>query len=272
MCEEEKYELQVKTSPTDQKISTAVNYSPEQVAVIKNTVAKNTTNLELAYFLSVCQSVDLNPFVKEIWCYKDKKGNMLVFAGRDGFLAKAQRNPNFNGMRSCEIRENDEFEIDVANSSIRHTVKGFGEERGAIRGAYAIVFRKDGEPTIELVDFARYNKGWSVWKTHPEEMIKKVAEVHALKKAFGISGIQCEYDFEVKDSIAKPLANPEEDLEYEISAHRKGEENITDEQFLKIVMEAEEIKKLTEGAKRHLRKVLFEEKLYDFATGDKSGS
>lgn len=179
-------------------------YSESEVAVIHNTVAKGTTKVELAYFISVCKTVDLNPFVKEIWCYKDGRGNVIVFAGRDGFLAKAQRSPHFAGIRSSEVCQEDEFEMDIANNKIKHV---FGKgKRGDIIGAYCIVFRKDGEPTIEYVDFKTYDKGRAVWKSHPAEMIKKVAEVHALKKGFGISGLQSEYDFDVKrNGVAVPI-------------------------------------------------------------------
>jgi len=191
--------------PTTEQVSISENfgYTASEVAVIQNTVAKGTSKVELAYFINVCKSVGLNPFVKEIWCYKDNKGNLLVFAGRDGFLAKAQVNPFFNGIRSSEVCKNDVFSIDIANNKIEHK---FGlAERGVIVGAYAIVFRKNGEPTIEYVDFNLYNKGYNTWKTHPHEMIKKVAETHALKKAFGISGIQSEYDFQEKNGIVLPI-------------------------------------------------------------------
>ncbi len=189
-----------------EKISEMTGYKPAEIAVVKNTVAKNTTDTELAYFLNVCKSVELNPFNKEIWCYKDKKGNLLVFAGRDGFLSKAQRNPAFNGIRSCEVCESDEFSIDIANNIIKHN---FGtDERGRIRGAYAIVFRKAGEPTIEYADIQTYDKKQFTWNSHKASMIKKVAETNALKKAFGISGIQSEYDFEVKNDVV--IANQPE--------------------------------------------------------------
>ena len=192
-------------TPTKEQISISDNfgYTASEVAVIQNTVAKGTTKVELAYFINVCKSVGLNPFVKEIWCYKDNRDNLLVFAGRDGFLAKAQTNPFFNGIRSSEVCQNDVFSIDIANNKIEHS---FGvSERGAIVGAYSIVFRKNGEPTIEYVDFKFYNKGYNTWKTHPSEMIKKVAETHALKKAFGISGIQSEYDFNEKNGVVVPI-------------------------------------------------------------------
>ena len=186
-----------------EKISQMTNYSVEEVAVVKANIAKNVNDSELAYFLNVCKTVELNPFNREIWCYKDKLENLLIFAGRDGFLSKAQSNPLYNGMRSCEVCSNDDFKMNIATGEISHIPEV--KDRGIILGAYSIVFRKDGEPTIEWADFEVYNRGFGAWKTHPAEMIKKVAETHALKKAFGISGIQAEYDYNIKNDVATPI-------------------------------------------------------------------
>ena len=199
------------------KISEMTGYSSGEIAVVKANVAKGTTDSELAYFLNVCKSVGLNPFNKETWCYKDHKGNLLVFTGRDGFLSKAQSNPAFNGIRSCEVCENDTFKMDVANNKITHE---FGtKDRGKIVGAYAIAFRKNGEPTIEHVKIEDYDKNQFTWKSHKADMIKKVAETKALKKGFGISGVQSEYDFEVKGDVVVPVVevnNPESEEEFKI--------------------------------------------------------
>jgi len=181
------------------------NFTEAQVSIVKANIAKGTSNSELAYFLHVCQSLGLNPLNKEIWCYKDHKGNLLVFSGRDGFLAKAQQSPLYNGVRSAAIREKDEYIIDIPNGVIHHKITAKEKDRGSIIYGYAIAFRKDGEETVELVDFDTYNKGRAAWSTHPEEMIKKVAESHALKKAFGISGLQSEYDFDVRGGVAVPI-------------------------------------------------------------------
>jgi len=172
--------------------------------VMHKSVAKGTRTTELGYFLMVCMSVELNPLVKEIWCYKDHKGNLLVFAGRDGFLTKAQRDPRYAGIRSCEVRDGETFEMDVANGTVKHMKDP--TSKGRILGAYAFAFRKDGEPTLEWADFSTYNKGSNTWRTHPAEMIKKVAETHALKKAFGINGVQSEYDFQVDTNTNTVLA------------------------------------------------------------------
>lgn len=195
------------------KIAVLTGFKPEEVAILKNTVAKGTTDTELAYFLSVCKNVELNPFMKEIWCYKDNKGNLLVFAGRDGFLKRAQQSPLWNGMTSFEVCKNDEFEMDVTKGEVKH--KPNFKDRGEIIGAYAIVKPRGCEyPTIEWAEFAVYNKGWNVWKSDPATMIKKVAETHVLKKGFGITVIQSEYDFDTKDDVVVPLLHePKSELD-----------------------------------------------------------
>jgi phage recombination protein Bet len=212
-----------------EKVSDITGYKPNEIAIIQQNVAKGNSATELAYFLNVCKTMTLNPFNKEVWCYKDGRGNLLIFAGRDGFLSKAQQNPLFNGIRSCEVRDNDEWSIDVANNKITHVISKSLKDRGEIIGAYCIVFRKGGEPTIEFADFKTYNKGYNAWKTHPAEMIKKVAESHALKKAFGISGIQSEYDFNFNDNKATPINTEEvgltdEDIIQEVKSFKTRDE------------------------------------------------
>lgn len=185
------------------------DWTTEQIAIIQNSVAKNTKESELCFFLMTAKVAGLSPLLKEIWCYKDKKDNLIIFAGRDGFLKKAQESPTFAGIRSCEVCEKDKFEADIPKGIVNHIVAGFGN-RGKIIGAYAFVFRQNGEPTIEMVEFAKYDRKFGAWATHPAEMIKKVAEAHALKKAFGISGIQSEYDYEVNNGVAIPVTEKKE--------------------------------------------------------------
>lgn len=183
-----------------QKISEVSDhaFTPEQYAIIRNTVAKNTTDTELALFGMTCKSIGLNPLIKEIWCYKDHKSNLIIFAGRDGFLKKAQESPRWNGIASSEVRENDEFTMNIPEGKVNHQYSP--QDRGKILGAYAICRPKGCEiSTIEWVDFRVYDKNQFVWKSHPADMIKKVAEIKALKKAYGISGLQTEYDFNVSN-------------------------------------------------------------------------
>lgn len=188
----------------------AAGYSEEEIGVIKNNVAKGTTLTELAYFLHVSKNYGLDPLKKEIWAYKDTKGNLIMFAGRDGHLAAAQRDKRWTGIASSEVREKDTFEVDIPNGEIKHTF-GFGD-RGNIVGAYAKCKPKGCDiATIEVVDFKVYNKGYNTWKSDPAAMIKKVAETHCLKKAYGLSGLASEFDFEVDQETQKVYTIDHED-------------------------------------------------------------
>jgi phage recombination protein Bet len=198
----------VEVRKNEEKISAAFpGFSAEQVAVIKNTVAKGTTDVELALFIYTATSTGLNPLIKEIWCYKDNKGNLLIFAGRDGFLKKAQQHPKYGGMRSSSVRENDICEVNIPAGTVNHMITNDSNtKRGKITGAYAFVYRKEEEPTLVWVDFETFDKGYNAWKTHPDDMICKVAEIRALKKAFGMSELQSELEWNItKDGRVSPI-------------------------------------------------------------------
>jgi len=199
---------------SENKIAKAINnyFTDEEILVIKKTIARDTTDTELAYFIFVSKRLQLDPLNKEIWCYKDKKNNLIVFAGRDGFLKKAQRSDKWNGIISSEVREADEFELNIPESKVKH-IKNV-KEKSKILGAYAICKPKECElATIEWVDFSVYSKGEYIWNTHQADMIKKVAEVHALKKAYGISGLQSAYDYEIRNETAYPINTEKLDVD-----------------------------------------------------------
>lgn len=198
----------------DSKIAKAINnfFTDEEIAVIKNTVAKKTTNTELAYFIFVSSRLQLDPLNKEVWCYKDSQSNLLVFAGRDGFLSKAQKSPKWNGILSSEVRSKDDFKLNIPEGKVEHIKNVM--DKGDIVGAYAICKPKGCElATVEWVDFDVYNRNYGAWKTHPADMIKKVAELHALKKAYGVSGLQSEYDYEIRNETAYPINTEQLDTE-----------------------------------------------------------
>jgi len=189
----------------NQKIADQVAiYTSEEVGIIKATVAKGFTDTELAYFLNVAKAYQLNPFTKQIWGYKDNRNNIIVFAGRDGFLSKAQRDSRWNGISSDVVRTDEQFSMNVAKGEISHNKDVTSKAK--IIGAYAISQPKGtAYPTIEWADFDTYNKGYNVWKADPVAMIKKVAESHCLAKAYGISGLAVEEDFTVSDGRAYPI-------------------------------------------------------------------
>ncbi|GMA64728.1 hypothetical protein GCM10025859_51680 [Alicyclobacillus fastidiosus] len=161
--------------------------------LIKNTVAKGTTNDELEMFLYLAGQYGLDPFKKEIWCIKyDKNSAATIMTSRDGYLKIAQSNVDFDGIKSFVVREGDVFEIDAMGDQVTHK---FGTKRGRIIGAWAIAYHKRLKPQICFVDFDEYNQGNSTWKKYPSAMIQKVAEAFVLKRQFGINGLVTQEEF-----------------------------------------------------------------------------
>lgn len=183
----------------------AGEYSKENLLLLIDTVCKGFTPNEAAAFLKVCETQGLNPWTREVWAYKDNENQIQVFTGRDGFLAIAQRHPRYNGIRSAYVCEKDKISLDIPNGKVEHNHDPRISARGAIVGAYSIVFVQDGEPTIEWMDRAVYDQLADAWLTHTGEMCKKVAEAHALKKAFGITGINSEYSWSIQSGVAVPF-------------------------------------------------------------------
>lgn len=184
---------------TYEKIADLTGYKNELISVMHRTVARGTTPVELSYFLSFCKESGLNPLNKEIWCYKNSQGDVIIFTGRDGFLKKNKQNPLYRGMKSSEVCEFDEFEIDMIEGNINHKITN---NRGKVIGAYAIVYIEGQKDTIVYLDFDEFNLGQAKWKSSPKMMIKKCAQSHALKEASGMTGIQAEESFVIKDDIA----------------------------------------------------------------------
>lgn len=183
-------------------------FSQTDIDIIKNSVAKGTTDAELKYFLAVAASTGLNPFQKEIWCYKSGS-DMLIFAGRDGFLSNAQQKPDFKGIRSAYVCATDKFKMNIVSGHIEHEFTQ--ADRGAIVGAYAIVKREGMDSFIAWADFKEFNKGYNAWKSNPGSMIKKVAEAHALKQAYSLSGVDSEHDYDFRRNS---FANDTEETEF----------------------------------------------------------
>jgi len=134
--------------------------------------------------MHVAQTYGLDPFLKEIY-YSNEMHTIL--SSRDGYLKAAMRDPNFDGVQSMAVFENDDFSIDAACGTVHHV---FGKgDRGRIIGAWAIAYHKQRRPVIAFASFEEYAKNTSTWKTYKSAMNCKVAESFVLKRQFGLSGL-----------------------------------------------------------------------------------
>lgn len=139
-------------------------FSKDDIDLIKSTVAKGATDNELKLFLYRCKNMGLDPlkpgqvhFVK----YGNNPGSIIV--GIEGFRSKAAATGKLSGIKRGVIRD----------------------EKGKVVAGWCEVYRTDWQhPAREEVAFAEYTTGKNLWASKPETMIKKVAEVAALRMAF----------------------------------------------------------------------------------------
>lgn len=133
--------------------------------LLLNTVAKGATESEFKMFIEFCRATGLNPYKKEIWFIKTKHGVQMM-TGINGFLAIANRHPQFDGM-----------EVSIQ------------EENGKLVSATAKVYRKDRKiPSCATVYLSEYFKPSQfengMWEKMPRMMLQKVAKSVALREAF----------------------------------------------------------------------------------------
>lgn len=183
------------------ELAKVTSWTPEQQQLIKDTVAKGVTDDEFKLFLYTATKYNLDPLIGQIWCVKYGTSPASIFAGRDGFLAKAHESGQFNGMEA-------EPKFD---------------QNGNLVSATCSVHRKDMEHPVTVTAYlAEYNSGKANWAKMPITMICKVAESQALRKAFSISGIYSEEERFAIENSNKPVKpkkiNREESAELLVKA------------------------------------------------------
>ena len=162
----------------------------ENKKLLLDTVAKGATETEFLMFLEFCKSTGLNPFKKEIWFIKTKNGVQMM-TGINGFLAIANRHPQFDGM-----------EVSIQ------------EENGKLVSATAKVYRKDRKiPSCATVYLSEYFKpsqyGNGMWEKMPRTMLQKVAKSVALREAFPqeLNGMYTQEEMPAEYSIQEKSEN-----------------------------------------------------------------
>lgn len=152
--------------------------SNARLLLLRNTVAKGLNDHEFAMFMEIVKATKLNPFKREIWAiktnsYTNKRGERVegrvqIFTGFMGFLAIANKHPQYDGAE-CDVVRGDD---------------------GLPEYAEARVYRKDrSRPSTARVYFKEFYKGGfggkeSNWDKMPVVMIRKVAMSHAHREAF----------------------------------------------------------------------------------------
>jgi len=151
---------------------TEMRWTPEQVALMKRTVAKDHSDDELKMFLAICGRTGLDPFSRQIYSIK-RGGRAQTQTSIDGFRLIATRSGAYAGQVGpfwCGTDGvwRDAWLLDTAPAAARV---------GVMRHGFA-------EPIYAVARFNAYSQGQGLWLKMPDVMIAKCAEALALRRAF----------------------------------------------------------------------------------------
>jgi phage recombination protein Bet len=145
-----------------------MDFTEDQISLIKSQIAVGATNDELALFLNQCKRTGLDPLTRQIYFMK-RGSKMTIQTSIDGFRVIAERSGDYGGQDEPEFTESNNV---ITCAKVR-VYKFRGETRycAAVGVAYMSEYKpQDGQ------DF--------MWKKMPHTMLAKVAEALALRKAY----------------------------------------------------------------------------------------
>jgi phage recombination protein Bet len=164
-----------------------IDFTPEQVQLLKSQIAPKATNDELKLFLNQCKRTGLDPFARQIYaihrnqynsdkkCYEKK---MTIQTSIDGFRVIAERSGDYAGQDEPIFNE-----IDGKLISCKVTVYRFKSAQ-----KYAIPTRYAAAVGVaywdEFKQTGKDGKESEMWAKMPRTMLSKVAEAIALRKAY----------------------------------------------------------------------------------------
>lgn len=145
--------------------------TPDQIDLVKRTIAKGASADELSLFLAQCKRTGLDPFSRQI--YWIKRGNQgATQVSIDGFRVIAERSGELDG-QEVHWCADDGVWVDVWLAP---------KPPAAAR---VLVYRKGcSHPFPGVAKWSEYQAGGPMWTKMPATMLAKCAEALALRKAF----------------------------------------------------------------------------------------
>lgn len=184
-------------------------YNATQLELLRTQIiGNNPSDAQVELFIQQCVRTGLDPFSRQIYGHI-QGGNLVTQVAIDGFRSIAASSGRYNGQAPIEWYDGTRW-VDVWPKKSERPV-----------AARASVYMKGADyPTPATVSWDEFGGSSAFWKKYPAHMLAKIAEAHALRKAFPrqLSGIY-EVDEEIHDfdepgaldepsTAALPVASP----------------------------------------------------------------
>ena len=140
------------------------------ISTVKATCFKGSqvNDEQFMQFLVVANEYNLNPFIKEIYAFPDKRGGIQPIVSIDGWLKIINNNPAFDGMEFVDT-------LDGQKNLLSVTCK---------------IHRKDRTRPVEVTEYmAECKRNSDPWNNWPARMLRHKATIQAARYAFSLSGI-----------------------------------------------------------------------------------
>lgn len=179
-----------------------IKFDQNQINLISRTIAAGATKDELLLFVGMCKRTGLDPFTRQIYFIKDKTGRVMTQVSVDGFRVIAERSGDYAGQDAPV----------------------FEEENGKIKKCTVTVYRWHGDTrypaAVGVAYWDEYARASQTWQKLAHQMISKVAECIALRKAFpnDLSGLYAPEEMEQAGlSVAQPIDVQPNEKQVEVS-------------------------------------------------------
>jgi phage recombination protein Bet len=170
------------------------NWTPTQVAALKQLGLTGASEGDMKVFHHYCQRTGLDPFARQIYMIS-RGGKFTIQSSIDGLRIVAQRSGNYGGQTPAEWCGQDGVWKDV-----------WLEATPPIAARIGVYYKDTPHPTYAVAKWDSYNAGSPIWKKMPDLMLSKCAEALALRKAFpnDLSGIYTNDEMSQADKEDKP--------------------------------------------------------------------
>lgn len=171
------------------KAPAVMNFSPQELQLMRRTVAKDCDNTEFDLFLHICKHRGLDPLRRQIYAWVFHKNNpakrqMVTVVSQEGQLALADRLGNYRPDENVPVIEYDEAAKDHKTNPlgiVRAEVKLYKYSHGDWHPVAGEAYWDEFAPIVEWDGERKLDKNKTGWVKSPRIMLPKCARMQAAR-------------------------------------------------------------------------------------------